>query len=69
MTKEEIRQVVDIRKRGKTSGTVSQEEHKFCDQMWKKYPKAYSEIDNYIRLWTRWYVWPSGPEPKFNKEE
>jgi len=64
MTEEEKLKLIDIRQRGKTGRPVTDEEHKFCDQMIKKYPAAYHKIDEYIRQWAQFYVNPFSTEPE-----
>lgn len=57
MTQEEREKLLSIRKRGKTSKLLSENEFSFCQKMWEKYPEEYKEVCEEIRQWISTSPW------------
>ena len=45
---EDAERCISLRKFSKTTGHLSQEDHEFCQKMWKMYPKWYATTEERV---------------------
>jgi hypothetical protein len=57
MTQEQRQRLLEIRKRGKTGKAVTSEEHAFCEEMWRRFPAAYRDVEEELQRWLKTAKW------------